>query len=451
MEFFIRSKHVVTPEGTRDALVHVKNGRIEAVTDARGVSADLSYTDAGTLVVMPGLVDSHVHINEPGRTSWEGFETATRAAAAGGITTLVDMPLNSSPVTTTAASFRQKSSAARGKLRVDVGLYAGLVPGNASEVGPLADAGVLGIKAFLIDSGIEEFPPATEREIRAAMPAIAARKLPLLVHCELGGATPRAAQDPRSYRDYLASRPRAWEQDAIALMISLCREYRCPTHIVHLSSADALPALSDARAEGLPLTVETCPHYLTFCAEEIADGDTRLKCAPPIRERENRERLWEGLREGIIDGIVSDHSPAPPELKCTDTGDFTQAWGGIASLQYGLPIVWTEARRRGFQYEDIVRWMSAFPARLAGLGGHKGRIAPGFDADLVVWDPDGVVTVTPDATHHRHAMTPYDGKTFTGAVATTYLRGRPVYHGGVFPGDPSGALVRRSAGAGQTR
>lgn len=446
MELFIRSRNVVTPEGMRDALVHVRNGSIESVSVGGDAPEGASCLDVSPLVLMPGLVDTHVHINEPGRTSWEGFESATRAAAAGGITTLIDMPLNSSPVTTTLDAFRRKASAAEGKLSVDVGFHAGIIPGNAGELPGLADAGVFGAKAFLIDSGIEEFPASGERDLREAMASLAGRGVPVLVHCELSpDDAPPSGGDVRSYRRYLASRPRSWEADAIAMMISLCREFRCPTHIVHLSSADAVPALRAARASGLPLTVETCPHYLVFCAEDIPDGDTRFKCAPPIRERENRERLWDALKEGVIDGIVSDHSPAPPAMKETESGDLVKAWGGIASLQFGLPVVWTEARRRGFSLNDVAEWMSAFPARLAGLGNRKGRIAPGFDADLIVWDPDAPVAVAPESTLHRHPMTPYAGRRISGSVHTTYLRGVPVYGLGRFPGEPRGRLIARNA------
>ncbi len=431
---------MVTPSGIRAAAVVVDGETIAELIEPSSLPASMSVENVGDRIILPGLVDTHVHINEPGRTNWEGFATATRAAAAGGITTLVDMPLNSSPVTTSVESLRLKLAAARGKLSVDCGFYAGVVPGMAEHVKPLVAAGVLGFKAFLCHSGIDEFPNASEADLRAVMGLLADSGLPLLVHAELVGAevsTPPATEaDRRSYARHLAARPRAWEHDAIRLMIELCREYRCHVHIVHLSSADALEMIGEARSAGLPLTVECCPHYLTFAAEEIPDGDPRYKCAPPIRERENRERLWEGLRQGLIDTIGTDHSPAPPELKQLETGDVARAWGGIASLQLALPAVWTEARRRGFTLADVCRWLCANPAKLVGLADRKGAIAPGCDADLVVFDPDTRFTVQSTALQHRHPVTPYEGRTLVGEVAATYLRGQPVYrHPAWFAGE----------------
>jgi allantoinase len=432
----LSSQRVVTPSRTRAAAVLIEGGTIKGVIEPAELPASCRTQDVGDRVVLPGIVDTHVHVNEPGRTEWEGFVTATRAAAAGGITTLVDMPLNSSPVTTTAEALAPKLEAARGKLAIDCGFYGGVVPGASAHVGRLIAAGVLGFKAFLCHSGIDEFPNATEGDLRAVMPELARAGVPLLVHAELIGDSPLAAPamtvERRSYARHLASRPREWEHEAIRLMIGLCREYRCHVHIVHLSSADALPMIARARDEGLPLTVETCPHYLTFAAEEVPDGDPRFKCAPPIRERENRERLWEGLRQGLIDTIGTDHSPAPPELKHLDTGDVFQAWGGIASLQLALPAVWTEARRRGFNLMDLARWMALHPAELVGLSGRKGAIAPGRDADLVVFDPDSNFTVDPATLHHRHRATPYEGRALYGLVEATYLRGRAVYSAGSF-------------------
>jgi allantoinase len=425
------SRRVVTPSGLRPAAVVIEGETIVAVVARETLPAECRIDDVGDRVVLPGMIDAHVHINEPGRAEWEGFVTATRAAAAGGITTLVDMPLNSSPVTTTAPALALKIEASRGKLWVDCGFYGGIVPGASGHVGPLTAAGVLGFKAFLCHSGIDEFPNATEADLRAAMPELARAGVPLLVHAELVGpgalAAPATAAESRSYARHLASRPRAWEHDAIKLMIELCREFGCRVHIVHLSSADALPLIERAREEGLPLTVETCPHYLTFAAEEIPDGDPRFKCAPPIRERENRERLWDGLRQGLIDTIGSDHSPAPPELKHLDTGDVYRAWGGIASLQLALPAVWTEARRRGFDVTDLARWMGRNPAMLIGVAARKGEIAPGHDADLVVFDPDVIFTALSAGLYHRHRATPYEGRVLAGRVEATYLRGRPVY------------------------
>ena len=355
------------------------------------------------------------------------------------------MPLNSSPVTTTAEALAIKIDAAYGKLWVDCGFYGGVVPDMSGHVDALIAAGVLGFKAFLCHSGIDEFPNATVADLRAVMPALSRAGVPLLVHAELTGPAPSGAptsvKDSRSYARHLASRPREWEHEAIRLMIDLCREFRCHVHIVHLSSADALPMIAAARDEGLPLTVETCPHYLTFAAEEIADGDPRYKCAPPIRECENRERLWEGLRQGLIDTIGSDHSPAPPELKHLGTGDVFRAWGGIASLQLTLPAVWTEARRRGFTLAELAGWMSHHPAVLIGLSSRKGTIAAGHDADLVVFDPDTTFTVDPGALYHRHRATPYEGRTLEGRPLATYLRGRQVSSANCLSGSARGQAI----------
>ena len=439
----LRSERIVTPGGIRDGAVLITDGVIVGVVSAEDIPAAWPVEDVGDAVVMPGLVDSHVHINEPGRTDWEGFETATRAAAAGGITTLIDMPLNSSPVTTNVQAFEQKLTAARGKLWVDCGFYGGLIPGNTADLEPLIDAGVLGVKAFLVHSGIDEFPNATKADLRAGMPILARRNVPLLVHaeCELGATSDTA--NPRSYSTYLGSRPRAWENDAIGLMIGLCSECGCRTHIVHLSSSEAVPMLRAARQDGLPVTVETCPHYLFFTSEDIADGDTRFKCAPPIRECENRERLWEGLRDGVIDFVVSDHSPSPPSLKLLETGDFQRAWGGIASLQFGLPVVWTAARDRGGTLTDIAQWMSTGPARFLGVDHRKGAIEKGKDADLVVWMPEEAFEVAPSIIQHRHHLTPYEGQTLYGVVDKTFLRGVKVYEAGEFFDTPVGCVVLR--------
>jgi allantoinase len=430
----LASRRVVTPAGLREAAVLISGEKIVDVVARQELTASCRVEDVGDRVVLPGLVDIHVHINEPGRTEWEGFASATRSAAAGGITTLVDMPLNCSPVTTTVEALDLKREAAARKLWVDCGFHGGVVSGTRGQVGPLIAGGVLGFKAFLCHSGIDEFPSAGESDLRAAMPELARARMPLLVHAELTGPTlpaaPATVAESRSYARHLASRPPAWEHDAIALLIDLCRETGCRVHVVHLSSAGALSMIARAREEGLPLTVETCPHYLTFAAEEIPDGDPRFKCAPPIRERENRERLWRGLRDGLIDTIGSDHSPAPPELKHLATGDVFRAWGGIASLQLSFAAVWTGACRRGFTIDDVTGWMARRPAELVGLASSKGEIAPGRDADLVVFDPASTFTVDPDTLFHRHRATPYEGFELTGRVETTYLRGCAVYQSG---------------------
>ncbi|MEM9352148.1 MAG: allantoinase AllB [Planctomycetota bacterium] len=420
-EFAIGSRRVVTPDDTRPATVVVRDGLIaELLPYEPGRGEDL-----GDVAVLPGGVDPHVHLNEPGRTEWEGFQTGTAAAAAGGVTTLVDMPLNSTPVTTTGEALVKKRAAATGKLSVDVGFHAGLVPGNAAELPALLDAAVLGVKAFLCHSGIDDFPAAGERELRGAMLLLAERGVPLLAHAEIVSETPPMA-DPRRYADYAASRPPSFERDAIALLIDLCRATGCRTHVVHLADAGSLPALRDARAEGLPLTVETCQHYLTFAAEDIPDGATQYKCAPPLRDAANREGLWQGLADGVIDFVATDHSPCPPAMKHADTGRFDLAWGGISSLQLALPALWTEAVRRGYTLVDLARWTSAAPAKLVGL---STGIAVGNEAHLVAFDPDAEFTVRGETLHHRHKITPYEGRTLRGVVRQTYLRGAPAGQG----------------------
>ena len=450
-DLILSSRRVVTPAGLHAATVHVRQGKIERVASLEEVPTGARAIDCGVSVVMPGIVDSHVHVNEPGRTEWEGFETATRAAAAGGVTTLVDMPLNSSPVTVDAEALDLKVAAVLHRSLVDVGFWGGLVPGR-----PLLADGVLGFKAFLVPSGIDEFPNVTEADLRQAMPELARRGEVLLVHAELPGPIDVSVWDGagpaglREYGRYLRSRPDAAEVQAIDMAIRLCRETGCRVHIVHLATAEALPLLRGAREEGLPVTVETCPHYLTFAAEEIADGAVEFKCAPPIRSRETRERLWEALREGLIDLVATDHSPCPPALKGLEAGDFRAAWGGVSSLQLSLPALWTGARRRGFAVTDLAAWMCEGPARLAGLmaglEGRKGRIAPGYDADLVVWDPEAEFVVEPERLHHRHPITPYAGRTLAGVVRRTLLRGETIYDEGAFPSPPNGKPILRGRG-----
>jgi allantoinase len=450
----LRSRRVVTPAGTRAATVAVEDGVVTAVLGYGEAPAGAPLVDCGEAALLPGGVDSHVHIDDPGRADWEGFPTATRAAAAGGITTLVDMPLNSIPATTTAEALKQKRAAAAGRSFVDVAFWGGVVPGNAADLAGLAAAGVRGFKAFLVPSGVDEFPSVGEPELRTALPILAGLGaglgLPLLVHAELPGPIADAAKasrgwtEPASYRAYLASRPEAAEVEGVRLLLGLAAETGGRIHIVHLSAAAALPLLAAARSRGLAVTVETCPHYLTFAAEEIVDGATEWKCAPPIRGQENRERLWAALAAGEIDLVASDHSPSPPALKHRESGDFARAWGGIASLQLSLSAFWTEARKRGFTLDDLVRLMSRAPAALAGLGdlgGRKGAIAPGYDADLVVFDPEASFRVEPERLEHRHKLTPYSGRVLNGVVEATYLRGEPVYDRGRFPDLPRGRVL----------
>jgi allantoinase len=438
------ARRVITPDGIRPAAVLVDGERIRAVVSPGEVPAEgYKIHDFGEAAILPGLVDSHVHINDPGRADWEGFETATRAAAAGGYTLLVDMPLNCLPATTTVAALEAKRAAAQGRCRVDWAAWGGVVHDNPSDIEALAAAGVPGFKCFLINPGIDGFTMVTEQQLRPALPHVARTGLPLLVHAELPSPIDRATDalanaDWRRYSTYLQSRPDEAELAAIRLMLSLCREYGFRLHIVHLSTTQALGELRAARSEGLAVSVETCPHYLHLSAETIANGATLSKCAPPIRSRENCERLWQGLSDGTIDMVVTDHSPCPPAMKRLTEGNFRIAWGGIASLSVALPLMWTEARRRGFTLLDLARWMAAEPARLAGCSARKGRIAAGCDADLVVFDSDREFIVTEDKLHYRHPVSPYIGETLRGVVKTTYLRGGPVFAEGKFSGEPGG-------------
>jgi allantoinase len=436
----IRSRRVVLPDGIRPAEIEARGGTIVAVRTEGFSTRDVDL-DAGNLYVLPGLVDTHVHINEPGRTDWEGFESATRAAAAGGVTTLVDMPLNSIPATTTVESLETKRGAAAGRSHVDVGFWGGVVPGNARHLEPLGRAGVLGFKCFLSPSGVDEFASVTEVDLREAMPILSRLGLPLLVHAELPSRLREPDGDPRRYQTWLDSRPDDAEGTAIDLLIDLAREFGTHVHIVHLAAPLALPAIRRARQAGVPLTVESCPHYLTFAAEDIPDGATAFKCAPPIRLRGERDGLWRGLIDGSIDLIATDHSPAPPAMKHLEDGDFVRAWGGIASLQLGLAAVWTGAVARGLGIDRTVEWMSTAPARLAGLEASKGRIAPGLDADFVIFDPDQNWTVSGGALEHRHPVTPYEGLRLRGRVHTTILRGHIVFQAGVVSVDPRGRLL----------
>jgi len=422
----IISERTITPQGLQRAVVVIKDGAISDV-HTELPAGDFQVIDLGNKVLMAGIVDPHVHINEPGRTEWEGFDTATKAAIAGGITTLVDMPLNSSPVTTTASAFDEKLKAAKGQLHTNCGFWGGIVPGNEKEIEPLIEKGVLGFKAFLTHSGIDEFPNSTEQDLRKAMPIIAKHGLPLLVHCELDTYLSRQQGDSRSYANYLASRPKKWEDNAIQLMIRVCEEFNCRTHIVHLSSADSIDQVAAAKQKGLPLTAETGQHYLYFNAEQIKDGQTQFKCAPPIREQNNNERLWQALKEGIIDFVATDHSPALPAMKELASGDFMKAWGGIASLQFALPALWTAAKSHGCGLTDIAGWLCEKPAVLAGLQDKKGKIAKGFDAEFVVWDPEQQFTVTEKNIWHKHKITPYLNEMLYGVVDQTFLKGDLVF------------------------
>lgn len=442
----LRSRRTVTPEGVRDAVVWATDGAIIAVLPADDPAAR-GAEDLGERWLLPGLVDTHVHVNEPGRADWEGFATATRAAAAGGITTLVDMPLNAIPATTTAAALGAKLDAAADRLWVDAAFWGGVVPGNTGELEGLARGGVLGFKCFLSDPGVPEFERVTNADLEAAAPELARLGLPLLVHAEdpdtLESAAEAAGGDRRGYRAWLASRPATAETMALAFLVHFARRTGVWVHVVHLASGDLWEVVRDARAMGVRITCETCPHYLTFAAGDIPDGDPRFKCAPPIREAVHREGLWEGLRAGAIHLVASDHSPAPPALKRLESGDLAGAWGGIASLELGLPVMWSEALKRGFTPADLVRWMSDGPSRLAGTMGRKGAIAPGADADLVVWDGDAPWTVDQGRLHQRHPWTPYHGMALPGRVRRTYVHGTLVYAEGEHL-ERGGDVIRRS-------
>ena len=439
-DLVVRAPRAVTAAGEVAASIGVRDGVVLAVEayDA-GLVGDRVVELGDDEVLLPGVVDSHVHVNEPGRTEWEGFASATRAAVAGGVTTLVDMPLNSIPPTTDVAALDVKRRTASGQCHVDVGFWGGAVPGNLDDLRPLHEAGVFGFKCFLLHSGVDEFPPLDERELEDAMREIASFDGLLIVHAEDAHEIEHAPQPHGAgYDGFLHSRPRDAENRAVERVVELSRRTGCRVHVLHVSSADAVPIIAEARRDGVRITAETCPHYLSFTAEDIPDGATQYKCCPPIREGANRELLWEGLRDGTIDLVVSDHSPSTIDLKNLDTGDFGTAWGGIASLQLGLPAVWTEARRRGFTLADVARWMSTAPAEQTGLR-TKGRLEIGYDADFCVLAPDETFTVDAHRLQHKNAITPYDGRTLTGVVRSTWLRGEPVD----IAADPRGRLLTR--------
>jgi allantoinase len=430
----LRSTRVLTGAGLAPAGVLVDGERISSICGWDEIPRGTECADFGDAVLMPGLVDPHVHVNEPGRTEWEGFETATQAAASGGVTMLVDMPLNCMPETIDVPALEEKRKAAQGKSYVDWATWGGAVRGNSEAIELLARAGVPGFKSFLIHSGIDSFAWVDEADLRLALAKLRGTGLPLLAHAEVAAPVDTATKklnergaDWRKYSTYLASRPDAAEVDAIALLIQLAEEFTTPVHIVHLSSAAALPMLAAVRQRGVPVTVETCAHYLWFTAEEIPDGATEYKCAPPIRGAENREKLWAALEDGVIDFVVTDHSPCPPAMKRHETGRWDQAWGGIASLGLALPAVWSAMQKRGIRLERIGEWMAAAPARLAGLAGRKGTIAPGADADFVVFDPEAEWTVTANDLHFRHKMSPYLGAKLRGRVRETWLRGELIW------------------------
>ncbi|GAA1366758.1 allantoinase AllB [Arthrobacter rhombi] len=435
----VRGERVALPEGIGPAEVGISGGKITAVVPLGEQLAGGEVIDlADGQVLIPGLVDTHVHVNEPGRTEWEGFDSATRAAAAGGVTTLIDMPLNSIPPTVDVEALEAKRAVAVGQAHIDVGFWGGAIPGNREQLRQLHDEGVYGFKCFLLHSGVDEFPALEPDEMEADMAELAGFDALMIVHAEDAHTIDTAPQKGgRVYSDFLASRPRGAENLAIQRVIDAARRTGARAHILHLSSSDALPVIAAAKAEGIRLTVETCPHYLTLLSEEIEDGATAFKCCPPIREDANRELLWQGLIDGTIDFIVSDHSPSTVDLKEVASGDFGTAWGGVASLQLGLSLIWTEARRRGVTLETVLSWMSRRPADLAGLDA-KGRIEVGADADFAIFAPEENYTVEVGSLHHRNPISPYQGKELTGRVSGTYVRGTKVDFT-----TPRGQLLRR--------
>ncbi|RVE73801.1 hypothetical protein OJAV_G00034820 [Oryzias javanicus] len=439
----VRSRRVLFADGVRPAVVVIKDGKIHQIlSDSTHEEVGCEVWDVGDSVLMPGIVDCHVHVNEPGRTSWEGFWTATRAAAAGGVTTIVDMPLNSIPPTTTLNNLQEKLKEATGKCFVDTAFWGGVIPGNQLELRPMIQAGVVGFKCFLIHSGVDEFPHVADSDLHTAMKQLQDTGSVLLFHAEKDvHEKPEETADSCRYSTFLQSRPDIMEVEAIRTVIHLCLQYRVRCHIVHLSSAEPLKLIEEARQAGAPLTVETTHHYLNLRAESIPAGATQFKCCPPIRSAANQEQLWSALKRGLIDMVVSDHSPCTPDLKKLDCGDFMQAWGGISSLQFGLPLFWGSASKRGFQLPDVVRFLSREPAQLSSLGTRKGRLACGFDADLVVWDPEREFEIKETSIHHRNKLTPYLGLTLRGLVRATVLGGRLVYKDGCFHPQPLGRLL----------
>ena len=438
-DLVIRGRRVITRAGEVPRCVAVRDGVVVAIEPLEAELAGVQTVElADDEVLLPGLVDTHVHVNEPGRTEWEGFATATRAAAAGGVTTLLDMPLNSLPPTCTVPALEVKRQAASGQCHVDVGFWGGAIPGNVDDLRGLHDAGVFGFKCFMADSGVPEFPPLTVPELERYLGVLRSYGAMMIVHAEDAAAIERGPQvQGRQYASFLASRPRGSENLAIAHLIEAARNTGAMVHLLHLSSSDAVPMIRTARRDGVALTVETCPHYLVFTAQSIADGHTQYKCCPPIREADNREELWDALGRGDIDCVVSDHSPCTPELKRLDLGEYGAAWGGISSLQLGLSAVWTEARQRGYSLIDVVRWMAERPARIARLQ-RKGQIERGFHADFAVFAPDDAFVVDPNKLHHRNRITPYAQRPLAGVVRGTWLRGTHIADD-----EPRGTLITR--------
>ena len=433
--FGLHSERVLIDDQLKEATILIEDGLIKDVHVGIRVEDEVPIEDLGNSVIMPGLIDSHVHINEPGRTDWEGFDTATKAAAAGGITTLIEMPLNASPVTTTKNAFAEKIKATEDKLHVNCGFWGGIVPQNIDDLDGLIESGVFGIKAFLTHSGIDDFPNVKEEDLRKGLPFLKSHGVPLLVHAELEtslGEQRLLDEFPTNYPAYLASRPKIWEDNAIKLMIDLCKEFDTPVHIVHLSSSNSIKPIENAIKDGVPVSVETCPHYLVFNAEDIEDSQTVFKCAPPIRGRDNNNQLWQALENGLFNFIVSDHSPAPPQIKELDSGNLRKAWGGIAGLQFSFPAFWTGANERGISIPTVCKLMSSNVAEFLKIGNRKGKISKGYDADLTIWNPEKSFEVTEEMIQFKHKITPYEGMKLNGIVEKTFVGGHKVFDNGLF-------------------
>ncbi|MCA9742414.1 allantoinase AllB [candidate division KSB1 bacterium] len=445
-DYALLSRNIATQNEVRAAAILIKNGKIIALVAPDAIPADCPTTDVGEHTILPGLVDPHVHLHAPNESSWHGFTTTTRAAAAGGVTTLVDMPINGETVSTKVHAIKQKQHAAKGNLWVDCGFYGGVVPSNKEQLEPLIAEGVLGLKAHMIDSHRPEFPRIDEKRLRRVLEMLARYDIPLLVHAEMRQAIHNeqngVAETMYAYPQFLASRPRAWENRAVHRLVRLARETQTHIHIVHLSSADTIPALREARQAGVPLTIETCPHYLFFAAEQIRDGDTRFKCLPPIREQENRELLWQALHEGVIDFVASDHAPVERPAS-VEISDFLQAPAGFPSLQLTLPAIWTAAKKRGIGIQQVVSWLSTRPAAFIGLGAQKGKIAPGYDADLVIFDTEKSIHIPREMMAQSEQATPYEGQTLQGEIIATYLRGEKIYERGHFASAPKGRILQK--------
>ena len=422
-ELLIHSKQCFINNQFVEATLYIKKEKIHQVFKGFHAIENIPFFDYGNLIVMSGIIDAHVHINEPGREDWEGFETAAKAAAIGGITTLIEMPLNASPVTTTAESFKIKQNEATGKLHVNCGFYGGIIPTNANDIEALINEGVFGIKGFLTHSGIDEFPNVTREHLETIAPVLKKYNIPLLLHCELSDDKIPKVINPKSYNEYLQSRPQHWETNAIDLALEIQERFDIKVHIVHLSASEGLERIKKRKQKTNKLTVETCSHYLYFNAENIPDASPIYKCAPPIREKQNNDLLWKSVINDEFDFLASDHSPAPPERKQLEEGDFFKAWGGISGLQFTLPLLFSEGRQRGLTLEKLIPLLTENPAKFLGLEQQKGKLQEGFDADITVWDDSETFTITEEIIQHKHKATPYVNKKLFGKVIHTFVNG----------------------------